>query len=69
MHAKKLAVNDGSKHEKVKDVTASFPDGCVAVLLLTFLVEAVDLCDLTGLVVASNEDYPIRISIGLVSHV
>ncbi len=47
MDAENFSVDDGSKDKKVKDLAAAFPDRCVTVLLLTFLVEAVDLSDLT----------------------
>jgi len=39
-------INDSSQGEEVENLTAGFPDGGVSVLLLTFLVKAVDLGDL-----------------------
>lgn len=56
------AVDDGGEDEEVKDLAAGLPDGGVAVLLLAFFVEAVDLCYLAGLVVAADEDYPVGVS-------
>ena len=45
----------------IEDVTTSFPNERRAVLLLTFLVEAVHLGDLTRLVVTTHEDDPLRV--------
>ena len=49
------AINDSSQGKEVKDLTAGLPDGGISVLLLTFLVKAVYLGDLTRLVVSANE--------------
>jgi hypothetical protein len=68
MYTEKLAINDSSKDEEVKHVTASLPDGCIAVLLLTLLIETVNLCDLSRLVVAANEHYTVRISATWISN-
>lgn len=62
VHAEHCSVHDGSEHEEIKHLTACLPHRCVAVLCLAFLVEAVDLCDLSGLVVSSDKDDSIRIS-------
>lgn len=43
-------------------MAAGFPDGCVAVLLLAFLVEAVYLGDLPRLVVSTNENDALGVS-------
>ena len=55
VHAEDFAVDDGGQGQEVEDLAGGFPDGGVAVLLLTFFVEAVDLGDLAGLVVAADE--------------
>lgn len=55
-------VDDGGEDQKVKDLAAGLPDGGVAVFLLAFFVEAVDLCYLARLMVAADEDYPVGIS-------
>lgn len=55
VHAEHFAVDDGGQDEEVEDLAAGLPDGRVAVLLLTLLVETVDLGDLAGFVVASDE--------------
>jgi hypothetical protein len=54
MHTEYFAIDDGSQGKKVEDLATAFPDGGVAILLLTFLVEAIDLGDLTRFVVAAN---------------
>jgi hypothetical protein len=61
VNAENLAIDDRSKDEKVKDLAAGLPDRGVAVLLLTLLIETVDLCDLAGFVIPSNESDLIRI--------
>lgn len=63
MHAKDFTVNDGGKSEEVEDLTARLPDRGVAVFLLAFFVEAVDLGDLAGFVVAADEGDFVWISI------
>lgn len=68
MHAEHFAVDYGCESEEVKDLTAGFPDAGIAVFLLTFFVEAVDLGDLAGLVVAADESDFIGVSITLLVH-
>lgn len=55
MEAEHLSIDDGAEDEEVEDLAARFPDGGVAVLLLAFFVEAVDLGDLAGFMVATDE--------------
>jgi hypothetical protein len=62
VHTKHLSVDDSSQCQKIKDLAAGFPYGGIAILLLTLLVEAVDLCDLPRLVVSSDEGDSVRIS-------
>jgi hypothetical protein len=67
VHAEHGAVDDGGEDEEVEHLAAGLPDGGVAVFLLAFLVEAVDLGDLAGFVVAADQDYPVGVSGGVVS--
>ena len=62
VYAEHRAINDSRKNQEVKDLTASLPDGGITVFLLTFLVEAVDLSDLSRLVVTTNKDNPVGVS-------
>ena len=62
MNAEDLAVDHSAQNQKVKDLAASFPDRRVAVLLLAFFVETVDLSDLSGFVVAADKGHAIWIS-------
>lgn len=62
VNAEQLSVNYSSKNKEVKDMTACLPYGCVAVFLLAFFVEAVDLCDLTRFVVSSDENNAVWVS-------
>jgi hypothetical protein len=52
---KNLPIDDGSEDKEVENLTAGLPNGSVAILLLTLFVEAVNLGDLAGLVVPSDE--------------
>ena len=62
VHAQHLAVNDGGQGEEVEDLTAGLPHGCVAVLLLAFLIEPVHLRDLARLVVAADKGDAVGVS-------
>ena len=64
MHAQHFAVYDGRESQEVENLTARLPHTCVAILLLAFFVKAVDLGDLAGLVVSSNQSDFVRESIG-----
>lgn len=55
MNTENLAVDDSSKDQEVEYLATGLPDRSVTVLLLTLLVETVDLSDLAGLMVATNE--------------
>ena len=61
VNAENFAIDDRSKDEKVEDLAAGLPDRSIAVLLLTLLVETVDLSNLAGLVITSNEGDLVRI--------
>jgi hypothetical protein len=62
VYAKDFAVDDRAESHEVEDLTACFPDRCIAVFLNTFFVEAVDLGDLAGFVVAAHECDAVRVS-------
>lgn len=61
MDAEKFSIDDGSEDKEVEDMAARLPHGSVAILLLTLLVESVHLGDLTGLMVATNENDSVRV--------
>jgi hypothetical protein len=61
VYAENFAIDDRSKDKKVEDLAARLPDRSIAVLLLTLLVETVDLSNLAGLVITSNEGDLVRI--------
>lgn len=60
MDAQYLAIDNGCQSKEVKDLTASLPYRRVAVLCLAFFVEAINLCDLSRLVVPSHKGDSIR---------
>ena len=53
--AEDLVVDESGKGEEVEEVGEVFPDVCVAVLSQALVVEAVDLGDLAGFVIASED--------------
>lgn len=63
MNTENLAINDSSKDEEVEDLAARLPDRGIAVLLLTLFVETVDLGDLAGLVVSTDESDLVRVPV------
>jgi hypothetical protein len=62
MHAEHAPVNHSTKREVVKHLAAPSPDVAAPVLALAFVVKAVHLRDLPGLVVASDERHPLRVA-------
>jgi hypothetical protein len=62
VNTKHLAINDSRQSQEIKNLTTSFPHGCIAVLLLAFFIKPINLCDLSRLVVATDERYTIWIS-------
>ena len=62
MEAEDLVVDEGGKRKVVEEIGEVFPYVGVAVLPETLVVEAVDLCDLTRLVVATENCDALRIS-------
>lgn len=63
VYAENRAVDDGGQHKEVKNLAACLPDGRVSVLLLALFVEAIHLGDLPRLVVASDQDDPLGVSV------
>jgi hypothetical protein len=61
MNTEDLAIDDGREDEEIENLAAGLPDRCVAVLLLTLLVETIYLSNLTGLMIAPNKGDLIRI--------
>ena len=61
MNTEDLTIDDSCEDEEIENLAARLPDRRVAVLLLTLFVEAVDLSDLAGLVVATDEGDLVRI--------
>jgi len=55
MNAKNLSIDNGGEYEEVKYMAACLPNGCIAVFLLAFFIEAVHLGNLPRLVVAADE--------------
>lgn len=55
MEAEKLVFNHCSEREEIEEIGEMFPDICTTVLAETFIIEAVGLGDLTGLVVATED--------------
>ena len=55
MHAEDLVVDDGRQSQVVEYVCAVAPHVDTAELAQAFVIEAVHLCDLAGLVVAANQ--------------
>lgn len=55
MNAEDFPVDDRREAEIVEDLGAVAPDGDRAVLSQALIVEAVDLCDLTGFVISSDQ--------------
>ena len=62
MNAENFSIDDSAQDEEVEYLTAGFPDGGVAVFLLTFFIESVDLGDLAGFVVAPDEGDTVGVS-------
>ena len=62
VNAEDLAVDDGREREIVEDFRAVAPDGDGAVFAQALVVEAVDLSDLTRLVVAPNQHDAVRVA-------
>lgn len=62
MHAKHPPIHDRPQTEIIKYVATIPPDVDAPIFALTFVVEAVDLGDLAGFVVAPDEGYAVRVA-------
>lgn len=62
MNTENFVVNDGSESEVVEDVRAVAPNVHRAELSQALIVEAIDLGDLAGLVVSSDECDSLRVA-------
>lgn len=55
VEAKYLSVDQGSQREVIEQISKILPDISVAIFSEAFVIESVDLGDLTGLVVTSED--------------
>ena len=62
MQAKDLVLDEGGEGQVVEEIGEVFPDVCVAVFTEAFVIEAVDLGDLAGLVVATEDGYSLGVA-------
>lgn len=67
MNTKHFAVYNGGQREEIEDLATGFPYGSIAILGLTFLVEPVDLGDLSRLMVSPDQRDSVRESVRLVN--
>ena len=54
MEAENLILDDSCQRQIVKEVSQVFPNVSIAILSETFVVESVDLCDLTTFMVSAE---------------
>ena len=62
MQTENLIVDKGSQGEVVEEIGEEFPNIRVAIFPQTFVVEAVDLRDLAGFVVAAQDGDALRVA-------
>ena len=62
MHAEDLVIDDGRQSQIVEYICAVAPHVDATELTQAFIVEAVHLCDLAGLVIAANQSDALRIT-------
>lgn len=55
MDTEHFSIHNGCKRKEIKDLTTGFPDRSIAVLCLALLVKAVDLGNLSGLVISTDK--------------
>lgn len=63
MNTQNGPIDNSGKNKEVKNLTAGFPDGCIAILLLALLIETVYLCDLARLMVTADKGNAVGVSI------
>ena len=62
VQAEDLVVDQGGKGEVVKEISEVLPYVRVAIFSETFIVEPIDLCDLAGFVVATEDGDALGVS-------
>lgn len=62
MKTEDLVVDQGGQRKVVEEVGEVLPDVCVAVFSKALVVEAIDLGDLAGFVVSSENGYALGVS-------
>ena len=62
VNTENLSIDDCGEDHEVEDLATGLPDGSITVLLVAFFVEAIDLGDLTRLVIATDQGYAIRVT-------
>ena len=62
VHTQDFAINHGSENQEIENLAARLPYRGVSILLLTFFIKAIDLGDLAGFVVTTDESDPIGVS-------
>lgn len=55
MKTEDLVVDEGGKRQIIEKICEALPDVGIAILSKTFIIEAVNLCNLTRLVVAAED--------------
>jgi len=61
MHTENFTIDDCSKDQEIKYLAAGFPNRSVSILQLAFFIKAVNLSDLTGLVITSYKSDLVRV--------
>lgn len=57
MQAEDLSINKSCQRQVVKQVCEVLPNVGIAILAEAFIIETIDLCDLPGLMVATQDCY------------
>ncbi len=63
VNAEDFTINNSGKDKEIKNLAARLPDRCISILLLALFIETIDLGDLAGLMVATDQRDLIRVSI------
>lgn len=61
MYAKDLPLDDCRQRKVIKSIVEIVPNIVIPVLLCDFVVEAVDIGNVTGFMVTSHQNYSLRI--------
>ena len=62
MKAEDLVIDKGGEGEIIKKIGEVFPDNRIAILTKAFVIETIDLGDLAGLMVASEDRDALRVT-------